>query len=131
MEEAVSKARIDKWLWSARFFKTRGLAKEAVELGRVLLNGERVKASKEVAPGDRVQVNKITETFEGTVAGTSENRVPARLVKSLFIENEDSRMRREQAKDLRRLAQEPALTRTEKGRPVKKEIRALRKLRGY
>ncbi len=123
--------RVDKWLWVARFFKSRSLAKEAVELGRVLVNGERVKAAKEVQIGDRLRVTRETEVFDVTVKGFSETRLGAKFLDRLYEEDEQSKNRREAAKEAKRLFQEPATTRQTKGRPVKKEIREIRKFRGY
>ena len=125
MTELTSE-RIDKWLWAARFFKTRSLAQEAVELGRVKLNGERVKPSKEVKLSDKLEIHRGEEVYEVLVAGFNLQRGPAAVARNLYMET-----KREERAALRKLAVEPALDRTSKGRPTKREGRELRRLRGY
>lgn len=78
MTELTSE-RIDKWLWAARFFKTRSLAQEAVELGRVKLNGERIKPAKEVKLSDKLEIHRGEDVFEVLVAGFSLQRGPWNL----------------------------------------------------
>lgn len=123
--------RIDKWLWVARFFKSRSLAKKAVELGRIEVNGEVVKPSKDVGVGDGILIHRETETFDVKVKAVRESRLGAKLASELYEETPESVKRREEAKEMRQLAQEPARMRLSKGRPVKKEMREIRKLRGY
>ena len=125
MTELTSE-RIDKWLWAARFFKTRSLAQEAVELGRVKLNGERIKPAK-----DKLEIHRGEDVFEVLVAGFSLQRGPASVARELYMETEEGQRRREERAALRKLAVEPALDRTSKGRPTKREGRELRRLRGY
>lgn len=130
MTELTSE-RIDKWLWAARFFKTRSLAQEAVELGRVKLNGERAKPSKEVKLSDRLEIHRGEDIFEVLVAGFNLQRGPATTARNLYIETEEGQRRRLERAELRKLAVEPALDRSSKGRPTKREGRELRRLRGY
>ena len=123
MTELTSE-RIDKWLWAARFFKTRSLAQEAVELGRVKLNGERIKPAKEVKLSDKLEIHRGEDVF-------GLQRGPASVARELYMETEEGQRRREERAALRKLAVEPALDRTSKGRPTKREGRELRRLRGY
>ena len=92
MTELTSE-RIDKWLWAARFFKTRSLAQEAVELGRVKLHGERIKPAKEVKLSAKLEIHRGEDVFEVLVAGFRPQRVPASVYRQLYCEN-DSRPRR-------------------------------------
>lgn len=130
MTELISE-RIDKWLWAARYFKTRSLAQEAVELGRVKLNGERVKPSKEVKLSDRLEIHRGEDIYEVLVAGFNLQRGPATVARNLYMETEDGQRKRLERAELRKLAVEPALDRSSKGRPTKREGRELRRLRGY
>ena len=123
--------RIDKWLWAARFFKTRSLAQEAVELGRVRLNGERVKPSKDVRLSDRLEIQRGEDLYEVLVAGFNTQRGPAPVAQQMYMETEDGKKRREERAAMRKLAFEPASDRTTKGRPTKREGRQLREWRGY
>lgn len=91
----MDKLRIDKWLWAARFYKTRGLANEAVAGGHVHLNGSRVKPSREIKVGDRLDIKKSPYTFEITVLGLAPKRGSAKLAQELYEESNDSRQRRE------------------------------------
>ena len=99
--------RIDKWLWAARFFKTRGLASTAVLGGRVHVNGDRVKASKHVATGDTVEVTKGAERWTVTVTALADKRGSAAVAQTLYSETADSRAKREQQALARRLARAP------------------------
>lgn len=120
--------RIDKWLWAARFFKTRSLASKACELGRVASNGQRAKASREVRAGDLVQVRTDAGEFQVEVLGVSETRGPAAVAQTLYRETEESREQR------RKLAEErKAMPRFEGpwgGKPSKRDRRKLDRLRG-
>jgi ribosome-associated heat shock protein Hsp15 len=119
--------RLDKWLWAARFFKTRGLAQAAVEGGRVKLDGERVKPAKELRSGDRLQISVGELAWEVVVAALSERRGPASFARTLYEETATSRAAREAKLEARRLQVEPA--RGLKGRPTKRDRRALDRLR--
>lgn len=127
----LNSERIDKWLWASRFFKTRSLAQEAIELGRVRVNGERVKPAKEVKLSDRLEIHRGEDIYEVLVAGFNLQRGPATTAQLMYMETEAGRMRREQNAQMRKLAVEPAMDRTTKGRPTKREGRELRKVRGY
>lgn len=122
----MDKVRIDKWLWAARFFKTRSLASDEVHAGRVQVNGAEVKASREVRAGDMVQLvqAKIPRTVR--VLGVSEQRGPAFVAQRLYEETEESKKHREQEAERRRLSPEPALS-IEGGRPTKRDRRNLQK----
>ena len=119
--------RIDKWLWAARFFKTRGLASTAVTGGKVHVNGERVKSAKAVHVGDVVDVTKGTDRWTVTVKQIADRRGPASVAQSLYDESDDSRARREQQGLERRFARTPG---DEPGaRPTKQARRRLDALR--
>ena len=96
--------RIDKWLWAARFFRNRGAATEAVLGGRVHVNGERVKPSKEVRAGDMVEITIRDVRWTVSVAGVAEKRGPATVAATLYEETPESRAGREQRALERRLA---------------------------
>ena len=117
--------RIDKWLWAARFFKTRTLAQDEVGLGRVLIDGQRMKASRDVRVGDRLTIHRGDETFHVFVEGFSNTRGPATEAQKLYRETEESKMSRAQMKEMLRLASEPASF-IRQGRPTKKDGRLLR-----
>lgn len=119
--------RIDKWLWAARFFKTRSLAAEAVAGGKVKVNGERVKPAKTVRPGDelRIQIGPYARVV--LVRGLSGRRGPASEAVLLYEESEESRAVREAL--AARLAAERIYRPAAKGRPGKKERRALIRLK--
>ena len=121
--------RIDKWLWAARFFKTRTLAQAAVESGKVTLNGERVKTSKEVRVADRVDVRVGDTVREVTVDGLADKRGSAPEAARLYTESAESRLKRVTQAENRRLSTEPALGLH--GRPTKRDRRTIAKLRGY
>jgi ribosome-associated heat shock protein Hsp15 len=123
----VEKVRIDKWLWAARFFKTRGLATEAVLGGRVHLNGARVKPSKEVTAGDTVEVTVGTVRRTVRVTGVSERRGPASVAATLYEETPESVAAREQHTLERRLAR--PLGADLGVRPTKQDRRRLEALR--
>jgi ribosome-associated heat shock protein Hsp15 len=119
--------RIDKWLWAARFFKTRGLAAEAVKGGRVHLNDQPAKPSKDVKPGDRLEITIGQTRFVVDVVGTSERRGPASEAAKLYEETPDSRAARERAAEQRRLAPAPAPDLG--GRPTKRDRRRFERSR--
>jgi ribosome-associated heat shock protein Hsp15 len=100
----VTQVRIDKWIWAARFFKTRGAANEAVLGGRVQLNGERIKPSKVIHAGDTVEVTIGTVRWTVTVTEVDERRRPASVAATMYAETPESRVAREQHALERRLA---------------------------
>ncbi len=96
--------RIDKWLWAARFFKTRSIAAKAVNGGKVHLNGNRVKAARSVEIDDQMVITKGTLEFHITVLGVSKYRRPAKEAQLLYVESEESIQTRGKQRDLRRMA---------------------------
>ena len=118
--------RIDKWLWAARFFKTRSLAQQAVGSGRVKLNGDRVKAAHTVKAGDALLVRIAEIEWDVVVRGLSERRGPAAQASKLYEESAAGRAGREKLMELRRWGAEPASRL--KGRPTKRDRRRLDKL---
>jgi ribosome-associated heat shock protein Hsp15 len=119
----VEQARIDRWLWSARFFKTRGAATEAVLGGRVHVNGARVKPAKDVRPGDTVELTVGDARREVIVRGIAATRGPASVAATLYEETPESIARGEQQAAERRLARPPGLDLG--GRPTKRDRRRL------
>ena len=121
--------RIDKWLWAARLFKTRSLATDAVTGGRVQVGDQRVKPSKEVRPGDQVEVNYGQgRRIELIVRGTAERRGPASVAQTLYEETPESAQAREQHQAERRMAAPPVPV-TGAGRPTKRDRRRLDAMR--
>ena len=125
-EQGSSKIRIDKWLWAARFFKTRSLAKTAIEGGKVQLAGQKVKVSREVTPGDILRVRQGWDEREVKVIATSEQRRAAPIAQTLYEETEASVERRARAAEARKAA--GTLARPAQ-RPGKHERKALERLR--
>ncbi len=121
--------RIDKWLWAARFYKTRSLAAEEIGKGRVQVNGQDAKASREVKVGDRVRFRQGPVEREVVVSGISAVRGPAPVAQQLYEETPESIERRQAAAQQRRLAAEPALS-IEQGRPTKRDRRQIDKAWG-
>lgn len=120
----MEKIRIDKWLWAARFYKTRSLASEEIARGRVEVNGQEVKPAREVKLGDRVALRRESVTLTVLVRGISGTRRPAPVAQLLYEETAESREAREKAAEQRRLAPEPALS-IDQGRPTKRGRREL------
>lgn len=116
--------RLDKWLWAARFYKTRALAVEEVSKGRVQVNGQPVKPSRETKLGDLVSLRQGPVQREVKVLGLSHVRGPAPVAQTLYEETPASIAERERAAEARRLAPEPAQTITQ-GRPTKQDRRRL------
>jgi ribosome-associated heat shock protein Hsp15 len=125
--QSGERIRIDKWLWAARFFKTRTLAADAVELGRIRVNGERIKPAREARVGDRIEVFVGDARSEFVIRALSVQRGPAPVAQRLYEETADSRARRDRRIELLRYGAEPA--RSIKGRPTKREGRVLRSAR--
>jgi len=120
----MERLRIDKWLWSARFYKTRTLAAEEIGKGRVEINGQEAKAAREVKVGDTVSVRREALTRTVVVRGLSNMRGPAPVAQQLYEETPESLKAREEAAQQRRYAREPALS-IEHGRPTKRGRREL------
>ena len=118
----MDKIRIDKWLWAARFFKTRSLAVDEIGKGRVQVNTLDAKPSREVRPGDTVTLRQGPVQRTVTVRGISGARGPAPVAQLLYEETPESVAARESAAEQRRLAPEPALGITQ-GRPTKRDRR--------
>ncbi|HEY4102219.1 MAG TPA: RNA-binding S4 domain-containing protein [Gemmatimonadales bacterium] len=118
--------RLDKWLWAARFFKTRSAATEAVNGGKVDVNGDRAKPARSVRPGDTVQLRIPPYDYRLLVTGTAERRGSAAAASALYQETPESRDARERLREQLRLA--PAFER--EGKPGKKDRRAWDRWRG-
>jgi ribosome-associated heat shock protein Hsp15 len=119
--------RVDKWVWTARFAKSRSIATELVKGGRVHVNGEAVKPSRDVRPGDRVEMTLGQSRVEVIVRGTAERRGPAREAALLYEETEASRAARERRADERRVAGRVEVQ--SGGRPTKRDRRRFDKER--
>ena len=124
----MDKLRIDKWLWAARFYKTRSLAAEEIDKGRVAVNGQEVKPARELKVGDTVAMRREGVTRTVVVQGLSAVRGPAPVAQQLYQETAESVEARAQAAEQRRLAREPALS-IEHGRPTKRGRRELEEAR--
>jgi ribosome-associated heat shock protein Hsp15 len=120
----MEKLRIDKWLWAARFYKTRSLATDEIDKGRVAVNGQDVKPAREVKVGDTVTMRREGLTRTVLVKGISAMRGPAPVAQQLYEETPASLQERERAAEQRRLAPEPSLS-IEHGRPTKRGRRDL------
>lgn len=128
-DDDPQRVRIDKWLWAARFFKTRSLAAQAVDGGKVKVNDERVKAAKGVGVGDRMAIQLGSGEWIVTVAALAQRRGPAELARTLYQEDPAARQDRLAAIEKRRSRVEPEPIAG--GRPEKKQRRDLQRLRGY
>ena len=124
MSDDTERVRIDKWLWAARFYKTRSLATEAVAGGKVEVNGERAKPARLVRPGDQVVVRQPPFEWRLTIRGLAERRGPASVAQGLYEETPESRAERERLADRLRVTQ-PLFVYEEKGRPTKKDRRMI------
>lgn len=127
MQDNDAKIRLDKWLWAARFFKTRALAQEAISGGKVHLNGERVKPARTVGVGDRLEITKGVDHLVVIVDGLSEKRGPAKLAQQLYTETAESIEKREKFAEQRKLLNQ-AMPRPAK-RPDKKSRRQIRRFK--
>ncbi len=127
MSESPQRMRLDKWLWAARFFKTRSLAAEAVKGGKVHVDGQRVKPSKEIGIGSRIEITKEPYSWEITVIALNTQRRPAKEAALLYEETPESHARR-QAEVARRRAQREAAGRPER-RPDKKQRRLIHRFK--
>jgi ribosome-associated heat shock protein Hsp15 len=119
--------RMDKWLWAARFFKTRSLARWACDIGRIESNGQRAKAAREVRAGDLLLVKNEGGDFEVEVVALSEMRGPAAVAQTLYRETEASRESRRKLAEERKAA--PHFEALREGRPSKRDRRKIDRLR--
>jgi ribosome-associated heat shock protein Hsp15 len=126
--EPGARLRIDKWLWAARFFKTRSLAADAVEKGRVRIGGATVKPSKDVRVGDSVEIQIEQVLWQLEVLGICDVRGPATVAQTLYAETAEGREKRLAEQDRRRTYREPAAGMH--GRPTKRDRRVIDKLSG-
>lgn len=124
--DAADSVRLDVWLWAARMFKTRSLARQAVERGQVSVNGQRPKASRAVRVEDRLELERAGERYALQVLGLSDQRGPASEAQGLYREDEASVKRREEERALRRAA--ASGYRPPEGKPDKRARRLIRAL---
>ncbi len=122
--EPLARLRLDKWLWAARFYKTRALATDEIDKGRVRVNEQIVKPARELKLGDRVELRQGVVMRTVVVRGLAAVRGPAPVAQALYEETPESIVAREAAAERRRLAPEPA-TAIEQGRPTKRDRRQL------
>ena len=118
--------RLDVWLWAARFFKTRSLSKQAIETGKVDVNGQRPKSSRAVRLGEQLRIERGEEVFEIVVRGLSDTRGPAPVAQTLYEESEESRERRARQREERMAARDGY--RAPEHRPDKRARRLIRAL---
>ncbi len=123
----MESVRIDSWLWAARFFKTRTLAKTAIEGGKVHVDGSKAKPSRTIQPGQTITITKGTEHFEVEVLGLSNKRGPAPAAQALYEETAASVAKREQTSEQRKLAR--AATAAPDHKPSKKERRDIQRFK--
>ncbi|PRY99076.1 heat shock protein Hsp15 [Jezberella montanilacus] len=121
--ELSDSVRVDKWLWAARFFKSRSLATASIEAGRVHINGDRAKPARGVKVGDRLLIVREQDKTEIVIKGITDVRRGAALARLLFDETAESLLRRQQTTENRRFYREPA--NTIEGRPTKRDRRNL------
>jgi ribosome-associated heat shock protein Hsp15 len=121
-----SKLRIDKWLWAARFFKTRALAVDAIECGKVLLNNDRIKPAKTILPSDMLSIRLGPYLFEVEVLGLSDRRGPAPQAQKLYRETETGRVKREALAAEIKAQPKPSEL---KGRPTKRDRRDIERFK--
>ncbi|QHB70613.1 RNA-binding S4 domain-containing protein [Stenotrophomonas rhizophila] len=122
----LAAVRLDVWLWAARFFKTRSLAKQAVETGKVDVAGQRPKSSRAVRVGEQLQISRGDDVYDVQVRGLSELRGPAPVAQQLYEESEASRARRAEAHAQRQAARNGYLP--PEHRPDKRARRLIRAL---
>jgi ribosome-associated heat shock protein Hsp15 len=123
-EHASSGVRLDKWLWAARFYKTRSLATQDIDKGRIQVNGATAKPSRELKPGDLLDIRQGPVARVVRVIALSQVRGPAPVAQALYEETPESVARREEAARQRRETPEPALA-IDQGRPTKRDRRKL------
>ncbi len=121
--------RLDRWLWAARFFKTRALATESIKAGHIQLGGQRVKPAKGVTIGDRLEIRKGEFAFEVDVLALSPRRLSAPLAQALYGETDDSVARREKQQEESRFQRALGVSVAPEGRPDKRQRRLLHRFR--
>ena len=126
-EDKTGKVRVDKWLWAARFFKTRTLAKTAIEGGKVQIDGQRLKVSREVVPGDILRVRQGWDEREIIVTAVSDQRRGAPVAQTLYEETPESMARRARAAEARKAAGAMAKPSQKPGKHERKALERLRK----
>lgn len=119
----IENVRIDKWLWAARFFKTRSQASDAVDAGKVRIGGDRVKPARNVRCGETLQIDNGSTEWEVEVRALSDKRGSAEVAQKLYAETAQSVLKRQQESDRRKFFREPSLE--IKGRPTKRDRRLL------
>jgi ribosome-associated heat shock protein Hsp15 len=125
MTDGNGRLRLDKWLWAARFFKTRSLAATAIDGGKVRLNGHPIKPAKEIGPGDLLDLSIGEQQWTLTVLAINAQRRPAPEARQLYKETDESIVRRQRVMELRRLAPPPGADL--RGRPTKRAGRQIRR----
>jgi len=125
--DEIVRVRLDKWLWAARFFKTRALAVTAIETGKVEVNGERAKRAKQLQVGDELQIRLGPYHYVVTVRAVSERRGPAAVAARLYSESEEARKAREAMQIQVKAAQ--SVPGYDRGRPTKKDRREIERLK--
>ncbi|WP_353365387.1 RNA-binding S4 domain-containing protein [Acidovorax sp. FG27] len=126
----MASMRLDKWLWCARFYKTRSLSAQEIDKGRVTVNGQLAKPSREVRPGDTLVMRQGPVERTVAVRALSGLRGPAPAAQLLYEETAESLARRAEAAEMRRLAPEPAAT-LQEGRPTKRDRRNIDQARDW
>jgi ribosome-associated heat shock protein Hsp15 len=126
-EDKTGKVRVDKWLWAARFFKTRTLAKTAIEGGKVQIDGQRLKVSREIGPGDILRVRQGWDEREIIVTAVSDQRRGAPIAQTLYEETPESMARRARAAEARKAAGTMAKPSQKPGKHERKALERLRK----
>ena len=124
---SLASVRIDKWLWAARFFKTRSLASQAVGGGKVHLNGERIKPSKNILAGDVLEIRRADDVYTVRVVELSDRRGPAKLAQTLYEETPESLAAREANREQRRLLRQASPA--PRGRPDKRSRRQIHRFK--
>ncbi len=125
----MDELRIDKWLWAARFFKTRSLSRQAISGGKVQLNGARVKPSKLVHSGDKLRLLRGADEYHLTIVALSSRRGPASVAQQLYTESLEDKKKREHLAELRRLQNRANRSGPER-RPDKRQRRQIRSFKG-
>lgn len=129
MEFSEDSVRLDKWLWAARFYKSRTIATNAIEMGRVQVNGDRAKPARSIRAGDRLLIVREQEKTELFVKAVTETRRSAPLARLLYDETLESLLNKQTLAERRKFYAEPSQDIA--GRPTKRNRRAIQNLRGF